>query len=189
MRKLVLVASMALLTACSAPQQEQINFMPKAVLSNSDLVQDAAFTLTSKDVRSAQYVALVDSGRSNIEPIHSKQNVRISIENALLEQFQSQGFRSTVNSENSIEVEVQEALVSVQHTVMENQMDGKVVIEITAETPQGKLVKTYTGTAKRTGALSASNEEIEVVLNDVINLVLQEVANDRELQNYMQERF
>ncbi|KLN67037.1 MULTISPECIES: YajG family lipoprotein [Vibrio] len=189
MRKLVLAASMALLTACSAPQQEQINFMPKAVLSNSDIVQDASFTLTSKDMRSAQYVALVDSGRSNIEPIHSKQNVRISIENALLDQFKSQGFRSTVNSENSIEIEVQEALVSVKHTVMENQMDGKVVLEITAETPQGKLVKTYTGTAKRTGVLSASNEEIEEVLNDVINLVLQEVSNDRELQNYMQERF
>ncbi|WP_425666036.1 YajG family lipoprotein [Vibrio tubiashii] len=189
MRKLVLAASMALLTACSAPQQEQINFMPKAVLSNSDIVQGASFTLTSKDMRSAQYVALVDSGRSNIEPIHSKQNVRISIENALLDQFKSQGFRSTVNSENSVEVEVQEALVSVKHTVMENQMDGKVVLEITAETPQGKLVKTYTGTAKRTGALSASNEEIEEVLNDVINLVLQEVSNDRELQNYMQERF
>lgn len=186
MRKLVLAASMALLTACAAPQQEQINFMPKAVLSNGDLVQDATFSLTSKDVRSAQYVALVDSGRSNIEPIHSKQNVRISIENALLEQFQSQGFRNTVTSENSIQIEVQEALVSVKHTIMENEMDGKVVIEITAENPQGKLVKTYTGTAKRTGALSASNEDIEVVLSDVVNLVLQEVANDRELQNYMQ---
>lgn len=189
MRKLVLAASIALLTACSAPQQEQLNFMPKAVVSSSDLVQDATFSLTSKDVRSAQYVALVDSGRSNIEPIHSKQNVRISLENALLEQFQSQGFRSTVNSENSVQIEVQEALVSVKHTVMENEMDGKVVVEITAETPQGKLVKTYTGTAKRTGALSASNEEIETVLNDVVNLVLQEVSNDRELQNYMQERF
>jgi len=189
MRKLVLAASMALLTACSAPQQEQINFMPKPVLSNSDIVQGASFTLTSKDMRSAQYVALVDSGRSNIEPIHSKQNVRISIENALLEQFKSQGFRTTVSSENSVVVEVQEALVTVKHTIMENQMDGKVVLEVTAETPQGKLVKTYTGTAKRSGALSASNEEIETVLNDVINLVLQEVASDRELQNYMQERF
>lgn len=189
MRKLVLAASMALLTACAAPQQEQINFMPQPVLSNSDIVKDASFTLTSKDVRSAQYVALIDSGRSNIEPIHSKQNVRIAIENALLEQFQSQGFRSTVNSENSVKIEVQEALVSVKHSVMENEMDGKVVLEVTAETPQGKLVKTYTGTAKRTGALSASNEEIEIVLNDVINLVLKEVASDRELKNYMQERF
>ena len=188
MKKLILAASMVLLTACSAPQQ-QINFMPQAVLSNSDIVQNASFTFTSKDMRSAQYVALVDSGRSNIEPIHSRQNVRISIENALLDQFRSQGFRNTVNSENTIAVDVQQALVSVKHSVMENQMDGKVVLEITAETPQGKLVKTYTGTAKRTGALSASNQEIEVVLNDVINLVLQEVANDGELQNYMRERF
>lgn len=189
MRKLVLAASMALLTACAAPQQQQINLMPKAVLSNSDIVRDATFTLTSKDVRSAQYVALVDSGRSKIEPIHAKQNVRISFENALLEQLQSQGFRNTVNSENSVELEVQEALVSVKHSVMENTMDGKVVVEVTAETPQGKLVKTYTGTAKRTGALSASNQDIEVVLNDVVQLVLQEISKDRELQTYMQERF
>ncbi|GAK85286.1 hypothetical lipoprotein YajG precursor [Vibrio ponticus] len=189
MRKLVLAASIALLTACSAPQQEQLNFTPRAELSNSNIVNGSAFTLTSKDVRSAQYVALVDSGRSNIEPIHAKQNVRITLENALLEQFQSQGFRSSVNSENSIELEVQELLVSVKHSVMENEMDAKLVLEITAETPQGKLVKTYTGTAERTGALSASNDEISLVLNDVANLVLREVANDRELQSYMQERF
>ena len=148
MRKLVLAASVALLTACASPQQEQLNFMPQPVLSNSNLVQNANFTLTSKDVRSAQYVALIDSGRSNIEPIHSRQNVRISIENALLEQF-NPGFNTTVNSENSVSVEIQEALVSVKHSVMANEMDGKVVLEITAETPKGKLVKTYTGTAKK----------------------------------------
>ncbi|WP_070970729.1 YajG family lipoprotein [Vibrio sonorensis] len=189
MKKLVLAASVALLAACSAPQQEQINLTPKSVLSNNDLVQGSTFTLTSKDVRSAQYVALIDSGRSNIEPIHAKQNVRITVENALVELFQSQGFRSTVNSDNSIVIEVQEALVTVKHSVMENKMDASVVIEITAETPKGKLVKTYNGVAKRSGLLSASNDEIEQVLNDVVNLVFQEVANDRELQSYMQERF
>ncbi|MGF1907890.1 YajG family lipoprotein [Vibrio kasasachensis] len=189
MRKLVLAASIALLTACSAPQQEQLNFSPRAELSNSNIVNGSTFSLTSKDVRSAQYIALVDSGRSNIEPIHSKQNVRITLENALLEQFQSQGFRSSVNSENSIVLEVQELLVSIKHSVMENEMNAKVVIELTTETPQGKLVKVYTGTAERNGALSASNHEIELVLNDVANLVLREIANDRELQSYMQERF
>ncbi|ANS84613.1 hypothetical protein VSVS12_00825 [Vibrio scophthalmi] len=190
MRKLVLAASMALLlTACSAPQQEQLNFAPRAELSNSNIVNGSTFSLTSKDVRSAQYVALVDSGRSNIEPLHSKQNVRITLEKALLEQFQSQGFRTSVNSDNSIVLQVQEMLVSVKHSVMENEMDAKLVIELTAETPKGKLVKVYTATANRNGALSASNEEIELVLNDVANLALREIANDRELQSYMQERF
>ncbi|MDE1211851.1 YajG family lipoprotein, partial [Vibrio aestuarianus] len=62
-------------------------------------------------------------------------------------------------------------------------------LEITAETPKGKLVKTFNGTAKRSGKLSASNEDIEMVLNDVVNLVLKEIANDSELKSYMQERF
>ncbi|EGQ8388881.1 TPA: YajG family lipoprotein [Vibrio cholerae] len=189
MKKLVLAASIALLTACSAPQQSQINVNPQAALSQNAIVNNSSFSLVSKDVRSAQYVALVDSGRNNIEPIHPRQNVRITLENALAEQFGSQGFRLSVNSENTITLEIQELLVSVKHSIMENQMDGSVVLEITAETPRGKLVKRYTGTAKRTGVLSASNDEIETVLNDVINTVLKEIANDAELQNYMQERF
>ncbi|EKF9261700.1 hypothetical protein O1D78_003892 [Vibrio cholerae] len=189
MKKLVLAASIALLTACSAPQQSQINVNPQAALSQNAIVNNSSFSLVSKDVRSAQYVALVDSGRNNIEPIHPRQNVRITLENALAEQFGSQGFRLSVNSENTITLEIQELLVSVKHSIMENQMDGSVVLEITAETPRGKLVKSYTGTAKRTGVFSASNDEIETVLNDVINTVLKEIANDAELQNYMQERF
>ncbi|MDV2376120.1 YajG family lipoprotein [Vibrio cholerae] len=189
MKKLVLAASIALLTACSAPQQSQINVNPQAALSQNASVNNSSFSLVSKDVRSAQYVALVDSGRNNIDPIHPRQNVRITLENALAEQFGSQGFRLSVNSENTITLEIQELLVSVKHSMMENQMDGSVVLEITAETPRGKLVKSYTGTAKRTGVLSASNDEIETVLNDVINTVLKEIANDAELQNYMQERF
>ncbi|EGR1451345.1 YajG family lipoprotein [Vibrio cholerae] len=189
MKKLVLAASIALLTACSAPQQSQINVNPQAALSQNAIVNNSSFSLVSKDVRSAQYVALVDSGRNNIEPIHPRQNVRITLENALAEQFGAQGFRLSVNSENTITLEIQELLVSVKHSIMENQMDGSVVLEITAETPRGKLVKSYTGTAKRTGVLSASNDEIETVLNDVINTVLKEIANDAELQNYMQERF
>lgn len=189
MKKLVLAASIALLTACSAPQQPQLNFMPQPVLSRSDIVKNSTFTLVSKDVRSAQYVALVDSGRNNIEPVHAKQNVRIALENALSEQFASQGFQLTVNSENTVTMEVQEALVNVTHSILENQMDAKVTLELTAETPQGKLVKSYNGTAKRTAPLSASDEDIESVLNDVVNLVLKEISNDSELQTYMKERF
>lgn len=189
MKKLVLAASIALLAACSAPQQQQVSFVPQAVLSNSDIVTNSSFSFVSKDVRSAQYVALVDSGRNNIEPIHARQNVRIALENALAQQFDSQGFTITVNTENTLTLEIQEALVTVTHSIMENEMEGKVLLQLTAETPQGKMVKSYTGTAKRTGTLSASNEDIEMVLNDVVNLVLKEIADDSELKNYMKERF
>ncbi|MCG6507513.1 YajG family lipoprotein, partial [Vibrio parahaemolyticus] len=64
-----------------------------------------------------------------------------------------------------------------------------VTLELTAETPKGKMVKSYNGTAKRTAPLSASDEDIEMVLNDVVNLVLKEIANDSELKTYMKDHF
>lgn len=189
MKKLVLAASVALLAACSAPQQPQLNLMPESTLSTNPIVQGKTYSLTSKDTRASQYVALVDNGRSNILPLHAKQNLRITLEQALEQQFSSQGFHDDLNSNNVVEVKVQQALVNVKHSVMENEMDAKVVIEITAENPQGRLVKTFTGTAKRSGTLSASDSDIEQTLNDVISLTLKEIANDSELRNYMQERF
>lgn len=189
MKKLVLAASVVLLAACAGPQQEQINFAPTAATSAAKLVEGKSMSLSSQDVRTAQYVALLDNGRANITPVHTKQNVRIGIENALVNQFSAQGYRVTVNSKNALKVEVQEALVSVKHTVMENDMNATVVLELTAENEQGKLVKTYTGKAQRSGLMSASNDEIETVLNDTVNLVLKEIANDTELQDYMKERF
>lgn len=189
MKKLVLAASVALLAACSAPQQPQLNLMPESTLSTNPIVQGKTYSLTSKDVRTAQYVALVDDGRSNILPLHTKQNLRISMEQALEKQFSSQGFHSDLNSNNIVELQVQEALVNVKNATMDNEMDAKVVVEITAENPQGRLVKTYTGTAKRSGTFGASNSDIEQTLNDVVNLTLKEIANDPELRMYMQERF
>ncbi|MCY9871239.1 YajG family lipoprotein [Vibrio barjaei] len=189
MKKLVLAASVVLLAACASPQKEQINFAPTAATSAAKLVEGKAMSISSQDVRTAQYVALLDNGRANITPVHTRQNVRIGIENALVNQFSSEGYQVTVNSKNTLKVEIQEALVSVKHTVMENDMNATVILELTAENEQGKLVKTYTGTAKRSGLMSASNEEIETVLNDTVNLVLKEIANDTELQDYMKERF
>ena len=191
MRKLFITATFALLAACSSPQQEepQINFIPKPTLSNQKMVDGLSFALESKDMRSAQYVALVDSGRNNIQPMHTRQNVRISLESALFDQLTSQGFQVSVNSENTVLLEIQELLINVQHSVMKNEMTARAVIKVTAETPAGKMVKTYNGKAHRTGAFSASDAAIEEVLNDVSNLVLKEIAYDQELMSYMKERF
>ena len=129
------------------------------------------------------------SGRKSTQPIHARQNLRVAIETALYEQLISQGFQMVVNSNNTLTLEVQQVLVNVANTLMENEMDAVVTLQLTAETPQGKFVKTYNGTGKKTGTMAASDEEIATVLNDVINLTLAEIANDQELSDYMKERF
>ncbi|MGL6315842.1 YajG family lipoprotein [Vibrio sp. WXL103] len=189
MKKLILAASVALLTACATPQQEQIDFMPNSVLSNSDIVSGKSYNLTSRDSRSAQYVALLDNGRSNIEPIHARQNLRVTIEKVMAEQFASQGFRNAVQSDNVIDIDIQEALVNVTQSTMSHEMVAHVSLALTLETPTGKMVKTYTGSAQKKNSFGASRQDIQDVLNDVTDNVLIEISKDQELQNYMKERF
>jgi len=190
MKKLLVTASIIVLAACSStPDEPQINFIPKTTTSQNKVVNNLLFSLESKDVRAAQYVALVDSGRNNIQPVHAKQNVRITLESALLEQLQSKGFNTSVNSDNSITLEIQQLLVNVKHSIMSNEMDAKIILQITAETPAGKLVKTFNGSATKEGIFSASDSQIETIINDVTSLVLSEIAKDTELNNYMKERF
>ncbi|WCE29077.1 YajG family lipoprotein [Vibrio sp. SCSIO 43137] len=190
MKKLILAASVVLLAACSSsPQEPQVNFMPQITTSQNRVVDNLTLSLDSRDARSAQYVALVDSGRNNILPIHAKQNVRITLESALNDQLNAQGYRISVNSPNTLALEIRELLINVRHSVMSNEMEAKVTLQLTAETPAGKLVKTYNGSASKSGTFSASDAQIEEVLNDITSLVLKEIANDPELNNYMKERF
>ncbi len=190
MRKWFIAALILILTACSySPQEFQINFVPQATVSSEKHVKNVMFSLTSKDMRAAQYVALIDSGQNNVYPVHAKQNVRTTLESVLLEQMQSQGYQYSSHSNYNLLLEVQHLLVDVKHHTMSHEMNAKVALQITAETPAGKLVKTYNGTASKTGSLSASESQVEQLINDVTNLVLVEIANDHELNNYMKEHF
>lgn len=198
MRFLIIAASLALLAACAttAPQSEpqqgisqQIRFHPQAALNQGEVTKSATYHLISRDLRPAQYVALINHGSDKIVPIHAQQNIRIELERALETQFASQGLITSPSSENTIVMAIQNALVNVKPSTLGHNISAKVVLEITAETSQGKLVKTYTGTHAQTELLSPSNLDIEQALNGTVDSILQEIAHDAELQQYLQERF
>lgn len=72
---------------------------------------------------------------------------------------------------------------------MSNEIKTQVKLQITAETPKGKFVKTYNGVSEKTGSMSADNQDIEQVLNDLLNAVLDKIAVDEELQTYIKGNF
>ncbi|GAD90836.1 hypothetical protein VHA01S_057_00220 [Vibrio halioticoli NBRC 102217] len=190
MKHLLIIAFSALiLSGCASPTDQQLNFNPQADSSQVTINEQKTLSLTTTDVRTAQYLALVKKDDDKAMPIHAKQNARIALNNAMQSILQSQGFVIANNSDNSIEVELQEALVRVKSSTFSNKMDAKVTLKVTAETPTGKFVKTYSGSAKGDNSMGASNEQIEHMLNHVSKLVLNDIANDVELINYMQEKF
>ncbi|GAM65046.1 hypothetical lipoprotein yajG precursor [Vibrio ishigakensis] len=190
MRKLLIAAAATLaLGGCASPTSDQLHFTPAADNHNITLNETKSVALTTKDIRTAQYLPWSKKNEDKALPIHAKENVRIAFGNALQEVLTTQGFEINGDSSNQIQLEVQEALVRVTSSTFSNQMQAKVTLTVTAETPSGKFVKTYSGSAKAENSMGASNEQIEHVINHVSKLVLNEIANDVELIDYMEENF
>ncbi|MDD9157089.1 YajG family lipoprotein [Aliivibrio sp. S4TY2] len=189
MKKAIIAISALFLAACSAPSEPQLDIKPVASSNAHQIVENVKLTLDSSDLRTAQYVAVIDNGRQNVQPIHAKQNLRVTLEDALSTQLKNQGFIVTVDSDNTLRLDIIEALVSVQHSLLSNEMKTQVKLQITAETPRGKFVKTYNGVSEKAGSMSADNQDIEQVLNDLLNAVLDKIAVDEELQTYIKGNF
>ena len=187
MKKLLIAASVLALTACSAPSEPQLTIAPSPVIATQPTANGQAISLESRDLRTAQFVAVVDSGRENVQPLHATQNLRVVLEQALSSQLSSQGYNVTEESQGTLRLDILEAMVNVKHSVMSHELSSKLQLQLVVESPKGKFVKRYSGKSDRTGAMSASVEDMELALNNLITAVLKDIYADPELNSYMQE--
>ncbi|WP_276201997.1 YajG family lipoprotein [Salinivibrio socompensis] len=97
MKKLIIAAVVLVLAGCSTPREPQLTIAPSPASSNQQQVNNLPVVVKSKDLRTAQFVAVIDSGRSNVKPLHASQNLRVVLEDTLSRQLSSQGFRVVAN--------------------------------------------------------------------------------------------
>ena len=189
MKKLFTIFTIALLAGCSSTQPQQVSYQPKAPEVESVAgAESVAFTLTSKDLRTAQYVGLYRVNDDRSMPIHPRQNVRIALDSELSSLFSDLGYTLTPNGENSVKIEILELLANVSPGSFTSTTSAKMAVQLTAESPQGKFVKTYRGEANLEGS-GVDEDKVASVLNRVSNVVLETIANDIELQTYLEKQF
>ncbi|WP_087024314.1 YajG family lipoprotein [Thaumasiovibrio subtropicus] len=187
-KKLVLTLGLAvLITACSAPREPQLNLTLQPYSGASSMGQGTAISLETQDLRSAQFIALVDTGREQKQPVHAQQNLRVAFEQALTRQLTAQGYVVSDNSRGTMRVDILDTLLNVRHSVMKHEMEATANVQVVVESPRGKFVKRFTGRSSASGMTSASVEDMEVIVNDLLNNVLAEIGNDRELNVYILE--
>lgn len=187
MKKLFIAATVLALTACSAPSEPQLTIAPTPVIAKQPTASGQALSLESRDLRTAQFIAVVDSGRQNVQPLHATQNLRITLEEALSRQLRAQGYTLTQDSKGTLRLDILEAMVNIKHSVMSHELNSKLQLQLVVESPAGKFVKRYSGKSERSGTMSASVEDMEQAMNNLITAVLKDIYADPELNTYMQE--
>ena len=106
MKKLLVAASVLALTACSTPSEPQLSINPEPVIAAQPLIQGKSMNLDSRDLRTAQFIAVVDSGRENVQPLHTTENLRTTLEDALSRQLQAQGYTIAKDSNGTLRLDI-----------------------------------------------------------------------------------
>lgn len=186
-KSLLLIGFTIGLTGCAAPQEPQLSITPQPQLSSAPIVANLPLKLESRDLRTAQFVAVVDNGRAEVKPIHATSNLRLALQDALARQLSSQGFKLTDNSHTHLRVDLLEALVNVKHSMFSHDIATTVQLQLVAQINDDKFVKRYRGKSNSDGPMSASQQDMEQALNQLLEAVLKDIANDKQLLTFLGE--
>lgn len=190
MKKLLMMLVLASLTACATiTPSNVIYFTPTATPATEQIGNGKSFTLVSKDARSSDKIALITESDAPDISLNASQAVQKTYETALFQQFLSQGFHVTRDSNNTVSIVIQKTFAKVTKGEVDYTIDAEVGLQVIAQSPTGKLVKTYNGFVSQSGAFDPTLSDIQDVLNKAATRVLSEIADDQELQQYMAERF
>ncbi|WP_413110836.1 YajG family lipoprotein [Thaumasiovibrio sp. DFM-14] len=186
-KKLVLAVGILALTACSAPSDPQLVLQLDPQISIENNGQGTAISVQTQDLRSAQFLALVDTGREQKTPLHAKQSLRVTFEDALVQLLTEQDYLVSNSSTGTMRVDILDALLNVQHSVIKHEMVAKAHVQVVVESNKGKFVKRFTGNSSASGLGSASVDDMSAILSNLMSNVLSEISNDSELNTYIVE--
>lgn len=188
MKKLLLTTALIMgLAGCSSAPEPQLTIAPKTTLATVPLVQNKALILESRDLRTAQFVAIIDNGGSDVQPIHANANIREVLQAAIADQLISQGYNLLGQSEGTFRVDLIDALVNVDQSSFSSVLNANVAMQLEVSVPGKKFTKRYTGKSTTESGSSASPEDMELALNSLLETVLGDMANDKQLSSFLQE--
>lgn len=187
MKKLLLTSALIMgLAGCSTPQEPLLAISPKPTLASVPTAKNKALKLESRDLRTAQFVAIINNGGSDVQPIHANTNLREVLKTAISDQLLSQGYNLLSQSNGTMRVDLVDALVTVDHSTFSHTISTNVEIQVEVNTEDKKFTKRYTGKSTMEGG-SSSEEEMELALNSLLEAVLRDMANDKQLNRFMRE--
>ncbi len=186
-RNLLITAMIIGITGCSTPKEAQLTISPKPTLSETAMTKKAQVVLGSRDLRTAQFVAVVDNGRKEVQPLHTDTNLRLTLENALAIQMNSLGFNRVQEGQVKLRLDLLDALVKVKHSLFSHSISTNVQIQLVAQNKKNSFVKRYTGQSTSDGPMSASTNDMEKELNSLLEAVLNDIAKDTQLITFMTE--
>lgn len=174
-----------MLAACAKTGSTALDLTLTPTL-NTVRTENKVFTIKGEDLRAVPHIAIVNDGKQTINTALEPAYI---VQNTLAEQFSSQGFSVTPNNRNIVKVDLLEALSNVEDSIFSHKINTNVKVKITAQTELSTFTKTYSGNAVDKGFSKVSDEKVNSILSNLFSAVLNDIADDPELNLFINENF
>jgi len=179
---------LVLLTAC-ANKPTHVVIAPDLSITNSTSSQNeypnkqASIKIT--DMRSAQHVVQILRKGEAADVYSSQQPLNSIIKETLTSEFTKQGLEFSSQASNTIEIIIDNALISVQQEMLEYQVNNELVIRVKVNNGKQTLSNTFKVRGTSEGPLNADIAVLERDFNQQLAKLLTQVINNVKIKSFI----
>ncbi|MFB0982264.1 MAG: YajG family lipoprotein [Alteromonadaceae bacterium] len=187
-KKLAATTLLVLVTAC-ANKPTHVVIAPDLSITNSASsqsdYQNKQTNITVTDMRSAQHIVQILRKDKAAEIYSSQQPLKNIIKQTLTAEFKKQGLAINAQASNTIDIIIENSLISVQQEMMDYQVNNELVILVKVNNGKQTLSNTFKVRGTSEGLLSADIAVLERDFNQQLSNLLTQIISNTEIKNFI----
>ena len=175
------IASALFLAGCTA-QSNTLTFTTPAPITGQNMIQNAIVMVQTKDSRPTQTIASYTKMGELIK-LNANPSISQLFQQLMQQNLVSKGFRiGFANEANAgVTVDVRDFSANVEQGNLRYNINSKIQAVVYVQGPKGNFNKVFNATRSQSGALSASNEDIQKILSATFNDLANSIYQDNEI--------
>jgi uncharacterized lipoprotein len=187
-KKLAATTLLVLVTAC-ANKPTHVVIAPDLSITNSASsqsdYQNKQANITVTDMRSAQHIVQILRKDKAAEIYSSQQPLKNIIKQTLTAEFKKQGLAINAQASNTIDIIIENSLISVQQEMMDYQVNNELVILVKVNNGKQTLSNTFKVRGTSEGLLSADIAVLERDFNQQLSNLLTQIISNTEIKSFI----
>jgi len=158
---------------------------PQVYLSPSNQLLYKQAHLNVVDMRTSNHIVQILKKDTAATIISAERRLEDIVQDILIKQWQQQGMSFTYSAENTINVTIEKAIISVDQESVSYTTQSEIIIKITIDNKKQTLTSSFKNRAHSEGALQADITVLEGEFNQHLTTLLKQILTSKDIKSFL----
>ncbi len=175
------------LSSC-ANQEKQFIIAPELGALSSDTYHGQQLSLKVIDMRASTHIAQILTDNEAAKLYSSQSPLDSVISEVMNKQLKVQGLELASQTESSLEIQIDNALITVQQELMKYDATSKITLRFIIKNSDKTLTKTFRSTTTSNRPFSSDIAVLERDFNQQLSNLLNQALNNAQIQRHIRKQ-